>query len=250
MKRPDKRILLSYPHMSGDEIEYVKNAFSSNWIAPLGPHVDAFEKETAEFAGVKSALALSSGSAAIHLALILLGVGAGDTVFCSSLTFIASAAPAVYLNAVPVFIDSDEDTWNMSPRALRRAFKAAEPAEAAAAEAAEVAVAAAEAAGLGTVVAELVVLGALLGIGEHLIGLVDLLEALLGRLVPRVHVRVVLLGQRPVGLLDGRVVRVLGHAQNLVVVSFVCHICITLSGGKRIRDQGLGIRDQGLGIRD
>ncbi|MCR5336122.1 MAG: DegT/DnrJ/EryC1/StrS family aminotransferase [Synergistes sp.] len=126
MKRPDKRILLSYPHMSGDEIEYVKNAFSSNWIAPLGPHVDAFEKETAEFAGVKSALALSSGSAAIHLALILLGVGAGDTVFCSSLTFIASAAPAVYLNAVPVFIDSDEDTWNMSPRALRRAFKAAD----------------------------------------------------------------------------------------------------------------------------
>ncbi|MBR4400686.1 MAG: aminotransferase class I/II-fold pyridoxal phosphate-dependent enzyme [Synergistes sp.] len=126
MKRPDKRILLSYPHMSGDEIEYVRDAFASNWIAPLGPHVDAFEKETAEFAGVRSALALSSGSAAIHLALILLGVGAGDTVFCSALTFIASAAPAVYQNAVPVFIDSDEDTWNMSPRALRRAFKAAE----------------------------------------------------------------------------------------------------------------------------
>lgn len=126
MKRPDKRILLSYPHMSGDEIEYVKDAFASNWIAPLGPHVDAFEKETAAFAGVKSALALSSGSAAIHLALILLGVGAGDTVFCSTLTFIASAAPAIYQKAVPVFIDSDEDTWNMSPHALRRAFRAAE----------------------------------------------------------------------------------------------------------------------------
>lgn len=126
MKRPDKRILLSYPHMSGDELEYVKDAFASNWIAPLGPHVDAFEKESAEFAGVKSALALSSGSAAIHLALRLLGVGAGDVVFCSTLTFVASVAPAVYQNATPVFIDSDEETWNMSPRALRSAFECAE----------------------------------------------------------------------------------------------------------------------------
>ena len=122
IKTPDKKILLSYPHMSGDELAYIKEAFDSNWIAPLGPHVDAFEKETAAFAGVKAALALSSGSAAIHLGLRLLDVKAGDIVFCSTLTFIASVAPAVYQNAIPVFIDSDEETWNMSPAALQKAF--------------------------------------------------------------------------------------------------------------------------------
>lgn len=122
MKRPEKRILLSYPHMSGNEEKFVRDAFRSNWIAPLGPHVDAFERETAEYCGVKGALALSSGSAALHLGLKLLGVGAGDVVFCPSLTFIASVAPVIYQNAEPVFIDSDEDTWNMSPEALRRAF--------------------------------------------------------------------------------------------------------------------------------
>ena len=124
--KPEKRILLSYPHMSGDELRLVKDAFESNWIAPLGPHVDAFEKETAAYAGVKYALALSSGSAAIHLGLRLLGVQAGDIVFCSTLTFIASVAPAMYQNAIPVFIDSDEDTWNMSPIALQKAFDDAE----------------------------------------------------------------------------------------------------------------------------
>lgn len=124
--KPEKRILLSYPHMSGDELRLVKDAFESNWIAPLGPHVDAFEKKTAAYAGVKSALALSSGSAAIHLGLRLLGVQAGDIVFCSTLTFIASVAPAMYQNAVPVFIDSDEETWNMSPAALQKAFDDAE----------------------------------------------------------------------------------------------------------------------------
>ena len=108
--------------MSGDELRLVKDAFESNWIAPLGPHVDAFEKETAAYAGVKSALALSSGSAAIHLGLRLLDVKAGDIVFCSTLTFIASVAPAIYQNAIPVFIDSDEETWNMSPVALQKAF--------------------------------------------------------------------------------------------------------------------------------
>lgn len=120
--RPSKRILLSYPHMSGDELIYIKEAFDSNWIAPLGPHVDAFEKETAEYTGVKAALALSSGSAAIHLGLRLLDVKEGDVVFCSTLTFIASVAPAVYQKATPVFIDSDEETWNMSPIALQKAF--------------------------------------------------------------------------------------------------------------------------------
>lgn len=122
MKRPDKRILLSYPHMCGAEEKFVRDAFQSNWIAPLGPHVDAFERETAEYCGVKGALALSSGSAALHLGLKLLGAGAGDVVFCPSLTFIASVAPVIYQNAEPVFIDSDEETWNMSPEALRRAF--------------------------------------------------------------------------------------------------------------------------------
>lgn len=122
LKKPEKRILLSYPHMSGDEIKYVTDAFESNWIAPLGPHVDAFEKETAQYAGVNSALALSCGSAAIHLALKLLDVQQGDVVFCSSLTFIASVAPAIYQKAEPVFIDSDEQTWNMSPVALQKAF--------------------------------------------------------------------------------------------------------------------------------
>ena len=122
ISRPDKRILLSYPHMSGDELNFIKEAFDSNWIAPLGPHVDAFEKETAEYVGVRAALALSCGSAAIHLGLRLLDVKAGDVVFCSTLTFIASVAPAVYQKATPVFIDSDEDTWNMSTVALQKAF--------------------------------------------------------------------------------------------------------------------------------
>lgn len=126
MKKPEKRILLSYPHMSGDEWAYIKDAFDSNWIAPLGPHVDAFEHEIAEYAGVKRALALSSGSAAIHLGLRLLGIGEGDVVFCSSLTFIASIAPAIHQKAIPVFIDSEEETWNMSPQALQKAFNDAE----------------------------------------------------------------------------------------------------------------------------
>ncbi|MCM3610517.1 DegT/DnrJ/EryC1/StrS family aminotransferase [Planococcus sp. MERTA32b] len=108
--------------MTGNEMKYIEDAFRSNWIAPMGPNVDRFEKEVADYAGVKSAAALSSGTAAIHLALNLLGVKQGDTVFCASLTFIASANPILYLGAEPVFIDSEEETWNMSPRALRRAF--------------------------------------------------------------------------------------------------------------------------------
>ena len=121
-----KRIYLSSPHMSGREQVYIQEAFDTNWISPLGPHVDSFEREIAEYTGVKGAAALSNGTAAIHLALKLLGVQAGDTVFCSSLTFSASANPIVYEGATPVFIDSDAETWNMSPKALRRAFQAAE----------------------------------------------------------------------------------------------------------------------------
>ncbi|WP_456279538.1 DegT/DnrJ/EryC1/StrS family aminotransferase [Bacillus sp. AK128] len=112
--------------MSGLELQYIKEAFDSNWIAPLGPHVDAFEKELASYVGVNEAVAVSSGTAAIHLALSLLEVDKGDTVFCSSLTFIASANPIIYQGAEPVFIDSEPDTWNMSPQALERAMRDAQ----------------------------------------------------------------------------------------------------------------------------
>ncbi|WP_144549946.1 DegT/DnrJ/EryC1/StrS aminotransferase family protein [Peribacillus simplex] len=116
------RIYLSSPHMSGKEQKYINEAFETNWIAPLGPNVDMFEQDLSEYVGIRSAAAISSGTAAIHLALRLLEVEQGDTVFCSSLTFIASANPIVYQGAEPVFIDSEPDTWNMSPSALERAF--------------------------------------------------------------------------------------------------------------------------------
>lgn len=109
--------------MSGEELKFVHEAFESNWIAPLGPQVEAFEKEIASYIGARGALALSSGTAAIHLGLRLLGVGQGDTVFCSSLTFIGSVNPVLYLGATPVFIDSEAQSWNMSPQALERALQ-------------------------------------------------------------------------------------------------------------------------------
>lgn len=117
-----KRIYLSSPHMSRNEQKYIQNAFDTNWIAPLGPNVDGFERELASFVGVKGGAAVSSGTAAIHLALRLLDVQKGDTVFCSSFTFVASANPIVYLGAEPVFIDSEPETWNMSPNALAHAL--------------------------------------------------------------------------------------------------------------------------------
>lgn len=118
-----KKIYLSCPTMHGEEQEFVKEAFDTNWVAPLGPNVNAFEKEVAEYVGIAHASALSAGTAAIHLALRILGVGEGDVVFVSSLTFSASCNPIVYEKATPVFIDSEEDTWNMDPKALRRAFE-------------------------------------------------------------------------------------------------------------------------------
>ncbi len=121
-----KRIYLSPPHMSGFEEKYVVEAFQTNWIAPTGPHVEAFENELAECVGAKGAVAFSSGTAAIHLALKLVGIGRGDSVFCSTLTFAASANPIVYQGAEPVFIDSEPESWNMSPEALKRAFLIAE----------------------------------------------------------------------------------------------------------------------------
>ena len=122
----DRPILLSTPHLSEHEREYVEQAFATNWIAPLGPNVDAFEQELADRVGVGHAAALSSGTAAIHLGLKLLGVEPGDTVFCSSLTFVATANPVRYLGAEPVFIDSEPTTWNMSPLALGRALEDAD----------------------------------------------------------------------------------------------------------------------------
>lgn len=119
----EKRIYLSCPTMHGEEQEFIKEAFDTNWVAPLGPNVNAFEKEMAEYVGIAHASALSAGTAAIHLALRILGVQEGDIVFCPSLTFSATCNPIVYENAVPVFIDSEEDTWNMSPKALEKAFE-------------------------------------------------------------------------------------------------------------------------------
>ncbi|PHC35523.1 pyridoxal phosphate-dependent aminotransferase [Bacillus toyonensis] len=119
----NKRIFLSSPHMSGKEKEYINEAFETNWIAPLGPNVDRFEEEISTYVGSKGAVAVSSGTAAIHLALEVLEVKSGDSVFCSSLTFIASANPIKYQGAEPVFIDSEYETWNMSPIALKKAFQ-------------------------------------------------------------------------------------------------------------------------------
>lgn len=117
------RIYLSSPTMHGEEQEYVKDAFDTNWIAPLGPHVNAFEKEIAEFNEVSYAAALSAGTAALHLAMRLLDIKQGDIVFAQSLTFAASCNPIMYEKATPVFIDSEADTWNMSPEALEKAYE-------------------------------------------------------------------------------------------------------------------------------
>lgn len=117
------KIWLSSPHMGGNELKYIHEAFDANWIAPLGPNVDNFEKELSAYCGAKYAAALSSGTAAIHLALILLDVVAGDEVICSTFTFSASANPIAYQGATPVFVDSEPETWNMSPVALEQAIK-------------------------------------------------------------------------------------------------------------------------------
>ena len=118
----NKRIYLASPHMGGMEQEFVKEAFDTNWVAPLGPNVNNFEKEIAEYVGAKDAAALVSGTSAIHLALKAIGIKKGDRVFCTSLTFAASCNPIMYENGEPVFIDSEPESWNMSPVALEKAF--------------------------------------------------------------------------------------------------------------------------------
>jgi len=120
----DKRIYLCLAHMSGKEQAFIKEAFDTNWVVPLGPNVNAFEDELKHFVGQdKEVVALSAGTAAIHLGLIQLGVGAGDEVICQSFTFCASANPVAYQGATPVFVDSEEDTWNMDPVLLEEAIK-------------------------------------------------------------------------------------------------------------------------------
>ena len=121
----EKRIYLASPHMSeeGYEQKYVKEAFDTNWIAPLGENVNKFEEEIAEYVGAKHAAALSAGTAAIHMAFKALDVKQGDIVFCQDLTFSATANPIAYQNATPVFIDSERDSWNMDPKALEKAFE-------------------------------------------------------------------------------------------------------------------------------
>ena len=119
----NKKIWLSSPHMGGTEQNYVKEAFDTNWVAPLGPNVNGLEQDLEKYLGQQTHVgALSSGTAAIHLGLILLGVKAGDEVICQSMTFSASANPILYQGATPVFIDSELDTWNLCPKALETAI--------------------------------------------------------------------------------------------------------------------------------
>lgn len=118
----NKRIYLASPHMGGMEQKFVQEAFDTNWVAPLGPNVNNFEKEVAEYVGAKDAAVLVSGTSAIHLALKALAMKAGDRVFCTSLTFAASCNPIMYEKGEPVFIDSEPESWNMSPMALEKAF--------------------------------------------------------------------------------------------------------------------------------
>ena len=119
----EKRIYLASPTMHGEEQLFIKEAFDTNWVAPLGKNVNEFEKETAAYVGVGHAAALTAGTAALHLAVKLAGVKAGDVVFCSDLTFSATVNPVCYEGGVPVFIESERDSWNMDPAALERAFE-------------------------------------------------------------------------------------------------------------------------------
>ncbi len=118
-----EKIWLSSPHMGGNEMRYVQEAYDTNWVAPLGPNVNQFEEDLQNYTGAKHASALSAGTAAIHLALILSGVKAGDEVIASSFTFSATVNPITYLGATPILVDSEKDTWNMCPVALEEAIK-------------------------------------------------------------------------------------------------------------------------------
>ena len=119
----NQRIYLSPPHISGGEMKYIYKAFEQNWVAPLGPNVDEFERDLINYTGAKNVVALSSGTASIHLALILLGVNPDDMVIASTFTFSATINPIIYLKAKPVLIDSESATWNMDPEVLEKAIR-------------------------------------------------------------------------------------------------------------------------------
>lgn len=120
----NSKIWLSSPHMGGNELKFIQEAFDTNWVAPLGPNVEGFEKDLEQYLNNNSHIAaLSAGTAALHIALILAGVTAGDEVICQSMTFSASANPIVYCGATPIFIDSEESTWNMCPDTLENAIQ-------------------------------------------------------------------------------------------------------------------------------
>src|SRR6187431_489283 len=118
-----EKIWLSSPHMGGAEVKYVQEAFETNWISPVGPHIGAFETSLATYNDIPHCAALSSGTAAIHLALIILGVKQGDEVICSTFTFAGSCNPIAYQGATPVFVDAEPETWNMDPELLRKAIE-------------------------------------------------------------------------------------------------------------------------------
>ena len=119
----NKRIFLSFPHLGGHEMKYIEEAFKESWVVPLGPNVDMFEQRLGDYLGEGHVVALSAGTAAIHIGLVMLGVEQGDEVLCQSFTFSASANPVMYQGAKPVFVDSEPDTWNMSPDALYQGAK-------------------------------------------------------------------------------------------------------------------------------
>ena len=123
MSTKSDKIWLSSPHMSGNELKYVNEAYTTNWMAPVGPNVDGLEQDIQSFMGVEHCSALSSGTAAVHLGLLLAEVKPGDYVICQSMTFSASANPIKYLGAHPVFVDSEIDTWNMDPELLETAIR-------------------------------------------------------------------------------------------------------------------------------
>lgn len=123
MNKANARIYLSSPHMGGKELGFIHDAFTKNWIAPLGANVDGFEKDLQHYTGREHASVVTSGTAALHLALILCGVKLGDEVVCQSMTFAASANPILYQRATPVFVDSEPETWNMDPELLEKAIK-------------------------------------------------------------------------------------------------------------------------------
>lgn len=123
MSKKNNRIYLSSPHMGGRELNYIHDAFASNWIAPLGDNVDGFESDLQNYTGSPHAAVVTSGTAALHLALILCDVSAGDEVICQSFTFTASANPILYQGATPIFVDSEADTWNMDPQLLEKAIE-------------------------------------------------------------------------------------------------------------------------------